>query len=657
MNKFSVNRVSGTSNQRSVLYLLVFVVLVPTISVLWFMTKAVENERFAVRQSLSEVLELRLADTRRALDEHWQQVFSTLSDIEANTKGAATFYSIVQTGLVDSIVLRGPAGQIVYPNSPDFLSATAHEVDAAWMAAERVELSGQDPAAAAELYATIADNSSNPNLIARALLAESRCRLLAGQKEIAIALLTESLQQPRLQSATASSGRLIVPNAQLLALHIINDPHHSTFKAVAASLQEKLESYDDVLLTSVQRQFLVRELQQLAPSLEPFAMLEAEELAAQYIDTEAGIAEMSILRRSAVPDVWHVALPGDKIVALFRGERIRGEVNKIIASQNIPQGTVIEASLAATESTTPTLGITASQHLPDWQLSYSLLSSSVLSSLENGQVASYLWTGILVIIAALCLAIIMARYLTRQLAQAQLKNDLVTIVSHELKTPLSSMRVLVDTLLSDKHTDAKTTQDYLRIISKENERLSQLIDNFLNYSRMSQSGQVFTLKSQNPGTLAESAAQTVKEKFEHDGFNFQIDIQSDLPEIQANEDALVTALVNLLDNAYKYSGDSQHVKLQVYQQEGFIVFSVIDYGIGLSKKEKGKVFEKFYRADQRLTSAISGVGLGLSIVQSIVDAHSGTIKVSSSSGQGSTFSISIPISVAEKTNNTGFTDD
>ncbi len=657
MNKNFVKRVSRVTEQRSVLFFLVFVVLVPTISVLWFMIKAVENERFAVRQSLSEVLELRLADTRRALDEHWKQVFATLSNIEVNTEGAATFNSIIQTGLVDSVILRDFEGEIVYPNSPGFLSAIAQEINAAWMAAERAEFVDQDPAAAAELYAAIANNSSNTNLIALALLAESRCRLLAGQKEIAIALLTESLQQPRLQSATTTSGRLIVPNAQLLALNIINDPHHSTFKAVVASLQKRLESYDDVLLTSVQRQFLVKELQQLVPSLEPFATLEAEELAAQYLDTEVGIAEKSVLRLSAVPDVWHVALPGNQIVALFRGERIRREVNKIIAGQNIPQGTVIEASLADTESTTPTLGIYASQHLPDWQLSYGFLSSSVLNSLENRQIASYLWTGILVIIAALCLALIMARYLTRQLVQAQLKNDLVATVSHELKTPLSSMRILVDTLLSDNHTDAETTRDYLRIISRENERLSLLIDNFLNYSRMSQSGQVFKLKRQNPGKLAESAAHAVTEKFEHAGFNFKMDIQPNLPGIEADEDAIVTALVNLLDNAFKYSGTSQHVKFQVYQREGFIVFSVIDYGIGLSKKEKDKVFEKFYRADQKLTTATSGVGLGLSIVQSIVDAHSGTIKVTSSSGEGSTFSISIPVSVTEKTNNVGLADD
>lgn len=636
--------------------LLVFVVLVPTISVLWFMSKAVENARFAVRQSMSEVLELRLADTRQALDEHWEQTFTSLSNITHNTQGASAFKSIVTSGLVDSVILYDAAGQTVYPNSPKLQAIASDVIVTAWQAAEKAEYVDQDPAVAAELYAAIANSSSNTNLVARALLAESRCRLQAGQKETAIELITETLQQPRLQSATTSGGRLIVPNAQLLALGAINNPNHVSYEAIVTSLQKRLLSYDDVLLTSVQRHFLMKRLQQLVPSLKPFPTFEAEELAALYLDTEVNIAEQSFLQPSVVPDVWHMALPGEKTIVLFSGERIRSAVNNIVASQSIPSGTVIEVLPINTESTTPTFGIPASQYLPDWQLSYGFESSSIFNSLESGQVASYVWTGTLVTVAALCLAAILAGYLTRQLKQAQLRNDLAATVSHELKTPLSSMRVLVDTLLNDEHTNPKTSREYLRIISRENERLSQLIDNFLNYSRMSQKGQAFILKSQNPGELAKLAADVVAEKFEHAGFKFEVDLQSDLSKIEADEDAFVTALVNLLDNAYKYSGASLHVKLQVYQQESFVVFSVIDCGIGLSKKEKARVFEKFYRTDQKLTSPTSGVGLGLSIVKSIVDAHNGTIKVTSNSREGSTFSISIPVSATEITNNMSLAD-
>ena len=171
------NRLNRVTSLRTVLALLILVVLVPTISVLWFMTKAVENARFAVRQSLSEVLELRLADTRRALDEHWEQTFITLADITNNTQGTAAFKSIVTSGLVDSVILYNTTGQTVYPNSPKLQTIATDVILTAWQAAESAEYVDQDPAAAAELYAVIATSSSNPDLVARALLAESRCRL------------------------------------------------------------------------------------------------------------------------------------------------------------------------------------------------------------------------------------------------------------------------------------------------------------------------------------------------------------------------------------------------------------------------------------------------------------------------------------------------
>jgi len=657
LGKLSGNRHNQATSLRLVLVLLVFVVLVPTISVLWFMSKAVENARFAVRQSLSEVLELRLADTRRSIDEYWEQTFLTLSRLAGNTQSPAAFKSIVASGLVDSVILYDAAGRIAYPNSPDLQIPVADSDAAAWQAAEKAEFVYQDPAAAAELYAAIADDSSSTTLIARALLAESRCRLQAGQKEAAITLITETLQQPRLQSATTPAGRLIAPSAQLLALGAIGNSEHSAFEAIVVSLQERLSSYDDALLTGAQRRFLMKALLQAEPSLEPFPTLKAEELAALYLDTENDIAEQSVLRPSTVPGVWHMALPGEKDTVLFSEERIRGAINEIIASQSIPGGTVIEVLSNIPESTTLTYGIPASQYLPDWQLSFGFEGSSIFNSLERGQVTSYVWTGTLVIAAALCLAAILASYLTRQLRQAQLKNDLVATVSHELKTPLSSMRILVDTLLNDEKTDQKKSREYLRIISRENIRLSQLIDNFLNYSRISRNRQAFALESLDPAELAKQAADAVTEKFARAGFELEVDLRAGLPKIEADSDALVTALINLLDNAYKYSGTSQQVTLKVYQQNDFVVFSVIDYGIGLSKKEKDKVFEKFYRADRKLTSTTSGVGLGLSIVKSIVEGHNGTIKVDSIPGEGSTFSICIPVSPAENTGNVSLADE
>ena len=471
-----------------------------------------------------------------------------------------------------------------------------------------------------------------------------RCRVRAGQNDSAIALATETLQATRYESATAINGRLIVPNTLMLALSLMGGEDHPKFDSTVERLRGRLSNYSDPAMTSAQRRFLMRELQEVAPSIEPFPTLRAERLAALYVDAEIAPAHISVLRPVGVSDLWHIASPDGRVVALYSEERVASEIEAIIGNQSVPRGTVIEVLTSGKTQTpsSPVVAISASQYLPGWRLSFEFEDRSVFESAADGRIASYLWTGALVIAAALTLAAILAQSMTRQLRLARLKNDLLATVSHELKTPLASMRVFVDTLLNGNSMDAKTTREYLQIISKENARLSHLIDNFLNYSRMSRNRHAFNFSEVNPGDLVNSAVDAVAERFESAGFRFEKDIQIDLPTIKADAGALVTALINLLDNAYKYSDDNKHVKLSAYRDDKWVRFGVKDHGVGLTKRETAKIFEKFYRVDQRLSTGTSGVGLGLSIVRFIVGAHGGSISVESQTGHGSTFTIKIP---------------
>jgi len=371
------------------------------------------------------------------------------------------------------------------------------------------------------------------------------------------------------------------------------------------------------------------------------------------VDAEIAPAHISVLRPVGVSDLWHIASPGGRVVALYSEERVASEIEAVIGNQSIPRGTVIEVLTSGKTQapSSPVVAISASQYLPGWRLSFEFEDRSVFESAADGRIASYLWTGALVIAAALTLAAILAQSMTRQLRLARLKNDLLATVSHELKTPLASMRVFVDTLLNGKSIDADTTREYLQIISKENARLSHLIDNFLNYSRMSRNRQVFNLAEVNPSDLVNSVIDAVAEKFESAGLRFEKDIEIDLPTIKADADALATALINLLDNAYKYSSNDKQVKLLTYQHGHWVCFEVIDRGIGLTKREKARIFGKFYRVDQGLSSGTSGVGLGLSIVRFIVGAHGGSISVDSQSGHGSTFTIKIPTTETKTSQN------
>jgi signal transduction histidine kinase len=231
----------------------------------------------------------------------------------------------------------------------------------------------------------------------------------------------------------------------------------------------------------------------------------------------------------------------------------------------------------------------------------------------------------------------------------RLKNDLVATVSHELKTPLSSIRLLVDTLLDERELDEHKVREYLALVAKENMRLSRLIDNFLAFSRMERNKHAFEFTKVRPADVISATVEVVRERFHGPECRFEMDVAADLPPIQADADAMVTALLNLLDNAYKYSGDEKQIVLRGYTEDGNVCFEVEDNGIGLSRMAARKVFKRFYQVDRRVSRETGGVGLGLSIVQFIVTAHDGTVRVRSRPGQGSTFTVTVPSVAAQST--------
>jgi signal transduction histidine kinase len=178
---------------------------------------------------------------------------------------------------------------------------------------------------------------------------------------------------------------------------------------------------------------------------------------------------------------------------------------------------------------------------------------------------------------------------------------------------------------------------------KENERLSRMIENFLTFSRMERNKVAFTIVDAKPAAIASDAIESVKTKFATHDCHLAVDIADNLPEMQADHDAIVTVLVNLLDNACKYTTDDKRVSLRIFPDDGYVCFAVSDNGIGLARRHIRRIFDRFYQVDSSLTRKAEGCGLGLSIVKFIVDAHKGKITVESKRGQGSTFTVRLPI--------------
>ena len=341
------------------------------------------------------------------------------------------------------------------------------------------------------------------------------------------------------------------------------------------------------------------------------------------------------LQPSRIPGRWKLALPGGHAVALFRRETVISSMRHLPGSvkfEVLPPG-----SPNAGES------IAAGRLLPGWQISFSLLDTKPSDEAARRRVASYVWVGFLVIAALAITGLIVGQAFRRQLRLTHLKTDLVAAVSHELKTPLASMRLLVDSLLDDEQFDPKKTRDYLQLIAGENLRLTRLIENFLTFSRIERDRQRFSFAETKPAAVIESAVQVMRERLQ--SCHLEVDISPDLPVIQADEDALVMVLLNLLDNAYKYTPPDKGEKrilLHAYREAGQVVFEVEDNGIGIAPRDQKKIFRRFYQVDQRLARATGGCGLGLSIVEFIARAHGGAVRVQSQPGAGSTFRVSLP---------------
>lgn len=451
---------------------------------------------------------------------------------------------------------------------------------------------------------------------------------------------------PRLTSADDAAPRDVEANAELLKLESPTDHMIPPYIQLLGLLQARVNNYSEDTMPSAQRRFIMHELRRLDPQ-SVLPTLAAEELAARYLD--AGLADTPrepVLRATTLRDVWSASSANGRALALFTTAGLRRRLDNAVrdASPTMPKGVHIMVSApgedAMSDSTIATMSIDPG--LPGWRLSLSLDNNSIFDTEAERRVLRYLVIGSCVIAAMLVLATFIASGFGRQVQLARLKNDLVANVSHELKTPLTAMRALVDTLLDTERLDEKTTREYLKLLATENARLSRLIDNFLTFSRLERNKFKFEFALVSPQRIVESAIAAMGERAHAAGCKVESHVAPGIPEINGDADALTTALLNLLDNAWKYSGDEKHIVVRAEARDGHVDFAVKDNGIGLSALEQRRVFRRFYQSDQRLARTVGGCGLGLSIVQSIIEAHRGSVRVESEVGRGSTFIIEIP---------------
>jgi len=238
------------------------------------------------------------------------------------------------------------------------------------------------------------------------------------------------------------------------------------------------------------------------------------------------------------------------------------------------------------------------------------------------------------------------RDLQRELRLAALRSQFVSSVSHELKTPLTAIRMFAETLRLGRPSDPRMREEYLDTIVNESERLTRLLNNVLDFSRIEQQKKTY---HQQPHPLADvigAAVRAVQYPLAQQGFELHLELADSLPIVCVDADAIEQAVLNLLTNAMKYSGDARVIELRAETAGSEVVISVRDGGIGIPAKEQCKIFEKFYRVPTPENRRIPGTGLGLTLVDHIARSHGGFVSVDSAPGSGSTFAVHLPVSAA-----------
>ena len=636
----------GTNHDRrlwSVLLLFLLAVLLPTVCLLWLINDSVAKQREINRQQLAQAYRGQLKLISERLDQEWsRQAVDMARAAESGTPAA--WANAVKTGLADSLVLYDSAGRLLYP-SPASPSGASQVDSPQWTEARRLEerLTREDWAAAASAYGAIAEAASDVHLAARARQAQVRCLRNSGRQEEALAVILQSFTGTASRQAKDPQGRMISADSLLLAIHIAPQADVRRLRA-AEHLYRILADYDSVGMPSAQRLFLMKEMRaaKLPQNLTSFPTLDAEELAARAL--EAGLARGydGMLRPSGMSGLWILGAPGANTALLLRTDTVKQRIANFLESQTLPPGVQVVmrehgAALPGVVETVP-----AGAYLPQWRLGLLVNTSSAEEELASRQMRLYLWTGLLVLIAICAVALLAGRAIHRQMRIANLKSDLVATVSHELKTPLASTRLLLDTLLQQDDFDLEQTREYLLLMERENSRLTQTVENFLAFSRLERNRYHFRFAEASVPEIIDRALEAFADRAAEPNVHLTVDVAPDLPPLHADAGALSTALINLLDNAYKYTGEEKRIALRVFRTGVRVCFQVEDNGIGVPKPEHTKVFRDFYQVDSRLTRAQGGVGLGLSIVRFIVQAHRGTVSVDSRVGEGSTFQLALP---------------
>jgi signal transduction histidine kinase len=593
----------------------------------------VEERRHQAADLVVSVLEQTLVATEQALRD--DRAIQTL----ASTADAVTV--VFAPNRIDAF----PPGRLLYyPQPKPGIEAPASVFETG----EALELRDNDAVKAATWFRQLA-RSDNSAVRAGALIRLARNLRKANQSDLALAAYSE---------AGAVDGAVIDGLPADLLARWARCKLLAQLQRDEALRQEASALYHDLMAGRWQIDRATYELHVAdasrwigtrAPPISDNARaltISVERLWEKWQQTEMSRAELSGRERLTVGDVavtllWHI--DSDRFAALAAGpdyveHQWLAKLSSALERQRVRVSLRDPASRNGEAG--ETRRVAGETGLP-WTVAVQTLD------VENERLTAWqrLWLGGLTILIGSVAAAtyFIGRAMSRELAVARLQNDFVGAVSHEFRTPLTSLRQLTEILLDRPDTSTERRRSYYEALARQTERLHRLVESLLDFGRMEAGTSPYRFQQLDAATLVQSVVEQFQSEIAGRGYHVALDADGSSATVAADAEALSTAIWNLLDNAVKYSPEARTVWVTVGREGALVMIRVRDAGLGIPHAEQHDIFKKFFRGATARAENISGTGIGLAMVEYIVTAHRGRVAVQSQPGAGSTFTIQLPI--------------
>jgi signal transduction histidine kinase len=696
----------GIFARRKIVLLFLLAILLPSLVVGYLSFKTFSERRTIVKSLLESNLwisgEAALKSVEDALFEYEKEAlksenFKSLTQSETNDRNLMTSSSVSKEVFGQLFLLNSEFDVIVLRSSHSDTSGFQPEGDEsgdpfynAFREGERTEFSQRDYAQAAELYKKAASAAPSEDKIALALGALGRCLLSLEKYQEAYRTYKDLSMKYGHLTDKVGHPYGIAAGFQLYEIESRLNGEKSGLKSLL-DLYEKIRSGTWTTSLSLY-DFFIGEIETIldhktAEGKFPEIQKSYDILKAQKSAYLEDLIFMDFLKREAVPQIRERSILSQAADTSFPRRFLvsHGENACLISYTHLPEFqskrtyygglcwdfdslkrelfkllTDLEESGRShfqildekgrqiiTDKNEPVSDDALSlsfRHFPlPWKL---LVSQPGLDELARTTRRENFFYGVLLVIIMILMilgAILIARDISRESETTRLKTEFVHNISHELKTPLTLIRLYGETLQYKKSLSEEEKDDAYEIITKESERLSHLINNVLDFSRIEMGRKEFDFKKGDLAQVVRDTLESYRYHLEKKGFTIHEEIAADIPEMIFDDEAVASVLINLLSNALKFSPQEKVVFVRLFRDDGQVVLQVQDKGIGISQKELSRIFDRFYRSGRDAVAEAKGSGLGLTLVKHITEAHGGRIDVESRPREGTTFSIILPL--------------